>query len=367
METKANLAVRVGIFIVIGILLLLGLSLRVDKSLFKKPEGTELKAYFDDAKGLEIGAPVRLAGFDVGNVTWMTFDAERGKVEVKMFIQAPYHLKKDSVATIRLQTLLGQHYIGVDFGDPSSPDLAYGGLVQTAETIDVDKALQIIGEVGEQIRALAKDFSEDQGKLADQISSLIDDNRENIQKTTESFANIGPNINSSLESFNDILNTIKRGEGTLGKLFTDDTLYESLTFMADGFTSMTSDVRTGQGSLSKLIYSDDLVVSSQEAINRVHEAAGNLNNLIEDHQSNIDAFLESLGKISPKLEETMNQLTEISEKINKGEGTLGKMVNDPSLYDNTKSAVNQIKATFEETEEQSVIKTVLAVMLGAVM
>jgi phospholipid/cholesterol/gamma-HCH transport system substrate-binding protein len=367
METKINLAVRVGIFIVIGILLLFWLSLRVDENLFKKPEGTELKAYFNDAKGLEIGSPVRLAGFDVGTVTGMGFDAERGKVQVDMFIQTPYKLKKDSVATIRLQTLLGQHYVGVDFGDPSSPDLPWGGVVQSAETIDVDKALQIIGEVGEEIKTLAKDFSENQGELADKITSLIDENRENIKKTTESFAKIGPNINNSLESFNDIMKSIKGGEGTLGRLFTDDTLYESFTFMADGFTSMTSDVRTGQGTLSQLIYSDDLIVSSKEAIARVHEAAGNLNQLIEDHQSDIDAFLESLGKISPRLEDVMNDLREISQKVNQGEGTLGKMVNDPSLYDDTKNAVNQIKSTFEETEEQSVIKTVLAVVLGAVM
>jgi phospholipid/cholesterol/gamma-HCH transport system substrate-binding protein len=367
METKVKLAVRVGIFIVIGILLLLGLSLRVDESIFKKPAGTELKAYFDDAKGLEIGAPVRIAGFNVGTVTRMLFDAERGKVEITMFIHTPYRLKKDSIATIRLQTLLGQHYIGVYFGDPSSPDIPYGGVVQTAETIDVDKALQIIGEVGEQIRSLAKDFSEDQGNLADQMTSLIEENRENIKKTTESFARIGPNINSSLESFNSILDSVKKGDGTLGRLFTDETLYESLTSMADNFTSMTSDVRTGQGSLSQLIYSDDLIVSSREAIASVRDAAGNLNSLIEERKSDIDAFLQSLGKISPQLEDLMDQLSEISQKVNQGDGTLGKLVNDPSLYDNTNSAVNQIKATFEETEEQSVVKTVLAVLIGAVM
>ncbi|MBN1900177.1 MCE family protein [Candidatus Sumerlaeota bacterium] len=367
METKANLAVRVGIFIVIGIVFLLWLSLRVDESLFKKPEGMELKAFFNDAKGLEIGSPVKLAGLDVGSVTSMNFDSEKGKVEVDMFINSPYKLKKDSVASIRLQTLLGQHYVGVDFGEPSSPDLSWGASVQTAETIDVDKALQIIGEVGEEIKILAKDFSENEGKLSEKITSLIDENRENIRKTTESFANIGPNINTSLESFNEILNSVKKGEGTLGRFFTDDTLYERFTNMADGFTSMTSDVRNGNGALSQLIYSDDLIVSGKEAISSVKDAAGNLSKLIQDHQGDIDAFLASLGNISPKLEDTMTQVKEISQKVNEGEGTLGKLVNDPSLYNDTKNAVNQIKATFDESEEQSVVKTVLAVVLGAVM
>jgi len=367
MESKGSLSVRVGIFIIVGILLLLGLSLQVDRNLFKKPEGMELFTHFSDIKGLEEGAPVMLAGLEVGAVTSMQFEPEKAKVKVRMFIRSPYHLKKDSVASIRLQSLLGQNYISVDYGDPNSPDLAYGNVVKSMETVDVDEALQIVGNLGEELKSLVKDFNENQSHLTNQISSLIDENRDNIKKTTESFASMGPKLDTALDSVNELIGEANQGKGTIGKLFKDETLYTRMTQMSDSFTSLTGDIRSGQGTLSQLIYSDDLLESSKQAIKEVRAAARNMNSLISDNRQPLDDFAGALEKISPKLEGMVDNLIDVSEKINKGEGTLGKMVNDPSLYDDTKNAVNQIKTTFEGAEEQSVISTVLGVLIGAVM
>ncbi|HQH12470.1 MAG TPA: hypothetical protein PLS31_08595, partial [Candidatus Sumerlaeota bacterium] len=60
-------------------------------------------------------------------------------------------------------------------------------------------------------------------------------------------------------------------------------------------------------------------------------------------------------------------INKISQKVNEGNGTLGKLVNDPSLFDNANTAVTQIKAQFEEAEEQSVVRTFLSIVLGPVM
>jgi len=367
MENKTGLAVRVGIFIVVGILLLLGLSLRVDRNLFKKPMGTDLQANFENIKGLEIGDPVLLGGMNVGTVSEMRFDAEKGRVEVMMFIRSPYRLKTDSLALIRLQSLLGRYCVSVDFGDPSSPDLPYGGLLKTEETMDIDGALQIVSDVGKEIRELADGFNENQDKLTSEISSLIEENRENIRKTTESFAKLGPKMEKTLDSFNGIMGKVSRGEGTFGKLFTDDSLYYRITNAADGFTSLTADVRSGDGTLSQLIYSDTLSVSVEDTFDKVRGAAGKMDDFFTGNSEKIDDFINSLKDLTPKLEETIENLREISQKVNEGDGTLGKMINDPSLFDDTRSTVNQIKATFEESEEQSVMRTVLSVLIGPVM
>ena len=77
--------------------------------------------------------------------------------------------------------------------------------------------------------------------------------------------------------------------------------------------------------------------------------------------------MTTLRDVAPRLTKTVNNLEEISRKMNEGEGTLGKMVNDDALYDNTKNAVDQIRATFEEAEEQSVLRTVLSLVIGPVM
>ncbi|MCX6999725.1 MAG: MlaD family protein [Candidatus Sumerlaeota bacterium] len=360
MDTKSSLTIRVGIFIVVGCLLLLGLSLRVEKNLFGRPVGVNLLAKFKDVKGLETGAPVMLGGIDIGEVEGLNFDAREALVEAKLFIRSPYHLKKDSVASIRLQSLLGQYYISVDFGNPATPDLQYGEIIQTVETTDVTNALQVIGDVGHEIKDLASNFNKNQQKLTDQITSLIDENRENIKKTTDSFAEIAPILT-------EIVKKVKKGEGTVGRLFTDDSLYRQLTSAADGVSSLTLDVRTGKGTLSRLIYSDELVTRAEQTFTDVGKAAENINTIVTDNKESINKFLTSLGDVSPKLQSAVDSISQISKKVNEGEGTLGKLVNDPSLYKNTNTAVNQIKAQFEEAEEQSVVRTFLSIVFGPVM
>ena len=360
MESKSSLAIRVGIFIVIGVLLLLGLSLRVEKDLFKKPEGINVEAKFKDAKGLELGAPVLLGGIEIGNVIEMDFNADEALVETKLFIRSPYRLKKESVATIRLQSLLGQYYIGIDYGDPASPDLQHGGLLQTEETMDISEALQIVGDVGKEIKDLASNFNKNQQKLSDDISSIIEENRDNIKKTTDALAEAAPSIN-------EIIQKVKKGEGTVGKLFTDNTLYQQLANAADGFTSLTVDIRTGDGTLSKLIYSDDLMKSAEQTFADVRKAADNINSVVAENKESINKFVTSLGDVGPQIKETMDNINKISQKVNEGNGTLGKLVNDPSLFDNANTAVTQIKAQFEEAEEQSFVRTFLSIVLGPVM
>ena len=374
METKTGLAVRVGIFIVVGILFLLGLSLRVEKHLFKPPQGNYIQANFKDVKSLEDGAPVMLAGLNVGYVKSLSFDAEKGEVEVNLFIYSPYRLKKDSTASIRLQSLLGRYYVGVDFGDPASPDLPYGGLLKTKETIDVDTALQIVSEAGEQVKDLAKRFNENQDKLTSELSSLIEENREDIKSAVHSFAELGPKFSSTIDTVNDMALKIKRGQGTMGRLFTDDALYSRVTQAANSLTSLTADIRTGEGALSNLIYSDELSVSAGETFAEVKKAATGLDGVVSENRDKIARFVYTLGSLSPKLEaaadninNTMENFSQISEDINSGKGTLGQLVKDPSLFDDARSTVNQIRATFEESEEQSVIRTVLSVLIGPVM
>jgi len=360
METKSSLAIRVGIFIVVGCLLLLGLSLRVEKNLFGRPAGVDLFAKFKDVRGLETGAPVMLGGIEIGEVEGLSFDAREALVDVKLFIRSPYHLKKDSVASIRLQSLLGQYYINVDFGNPASSDLQYGETIQTVETTDVTTALQVVSDVGKEIKDLASDFNKNQQKLTEQITSLIDENRENIKKTTDSFAEIAP-------ALSEIVKKVKKGEGTVGRLFTDDSLYRQLTSAADGVSSLTLDIRTGKGTLSRLVYSDELVTKAEQTFTEVKNAADNFNTIVTDNKESINKFVTSLNDISPKLQSTVDSINQISKKVNEGEGTLGKLVNDPSLYKNTNTAVNQIKAQFEEAEEQSVVRTFLSIVFGPVM
>ncbi len=80
----------------------------------------ELKSYFDDANGLRVGAPVRLAGVDIGNVAGIRVVSDKGKqltpVEVTMKVNTRYlfNLRKDSLTLLSTAGVLGETYINID-------------------------------------------------------------------------------------------------------------------------------------------------------------------------------------------------------------------------------------------------------------
>src|SRR5579862_3868814 len=79
-----------------------------------------LKSYFDNAEGLRVGAPVRLSGVDVGNVTNIAIvnlkDKAQTPVEVTMRVSSKYHdsMRRDSVTSLETAGVLGETYLDID-------------------------------------------------------------------------------------------------------------------------------------------------------------------------------------------------------------------------------------------------------------
>src|SRR5215471_5389891 len=94
-----------------------------------------LKSYFDNASGLRVGAPVRLAGVDIGNVTHISIIRDKDKqltpVEVLMKVTTKYeyNLRRDSVTSLETAGVLGETYIDIDSSQ------AIGGPVQNGDTL----------------------------------------------------------------------------------------------------------------------------------------------------------------------------------------------------------------------------------------
>ncbi len=89
-----------------------------------------LKSYFDNANGLRVGAPVRLAGVDIGNVTKIRVVQDRTKqltpVEVTMKVNTRYrfNLRKDSLTLLSTAGVLGETYIDIDSSQAKGPQAA---------------------------------------------------------------------------------------------------------------------------------------------------------------------------------------------------------------------------------------------------
>jgi phospholipid/cholesterol/gamma-HCH transport system substrate-binding protein len=133
----------VGLFVAAAIAALFMLAMQVSNlSVAGGEGGYTISARFDDVAGLNVRAPVRLAGVRIGRITSISLDSTRFQAVVKMHIEAPYdNLPEDSTAAILTEGLLGAKYIGLDPGG-SLDNLKQGSeIIITQSSISLEKLI----------------------------------------------------------------------------------------------------------------------------------------------------------------------------------------------------------------------------------
>jgi len=99
----------------------------------------EYKTSFKSIPGLKLGDPVRLAGVDVGSVRDIQVIGAR--VEVSIRVKPGTPVKTDSIATIKLTSLLGTNFVDLTFGSPAAQKAPPGSLLQSTEPPDLNTLL----------------------------------------------------------------------------------------------------------------------------------------------------------------------------------------------------------------------------------
>jgi phospholipid/cholesterol/gamma-HCH transport system substrate-binding protein len=338
---------KVGICFVLGMVILAGLTFYAggfDDWLKKR---YKISGYFDRVDGLEKEDIVTLAGVEVGEVGDMR--VKENRVQVTLLINGDTVLHKDSVARIESESLLGGKYVSMTVGTPGSPRLKEGDVIQTQEAADLAKILQNVADVSQDLRTMITSFNKNQETIAGQLQDVLGENRENIRKSFESLARIttdneqnikealaalrdaGPMLKETMESVSKITSKIERGEGTIGKLVQDESLY--------------NDMKNLSASLK--------------------EASGTVTRIMGDNEKDIRTVVSSLKEAAPKLEKSMDRIDAITQKIEKGEGTLGKLVQDETLYKETTRMLKEARHAAEDVREQVPIITFTSVIFAA--
>ncbi len=111
-----------------------------------------LKAYFPDAMGLRVGAPVRLAGIDIGSVGSVRprLELKGPPVEVVMALKPSYELNVPNDSTVVLATagVLGETFVSIDATNASGPPAIAGAVLKTKPTVELTTE-QMIEKLGE--------------------------------------------------------------------------------------------------------------------------------------------------------------------------------------------------------------------------
>ncbi|HSB79640.1 MAG TPA: MlaD family protein [Candidatus Methylomirabilis sp.] len=359
--------VRVGLFLVVAFLILIALFELVGKeTIFSQT--VEYKTSFRSIPGLKLGDPVRLAGVDVGTVRDIRVVGAR--VEVVMHVKPGTPVKTDSLATIKLTSLLGTNFVDLSFGSPAAPMAPAGSVLASTEPPDLNTLLARLNDAAGDIQTLAKQVNEGLGKSIEPISSTFQSMDKIAKKIERGEGTLGKlisddrlylDIQGMAGNLNKVSEQLAKGQGTLGKLVNDDTLYKDLrTLTTDlrgstgSLNRMMKDVESGKGTLGKLVKDESLY---NEARQTLSDARGALSG-IRDMSKNISDGKGTLGKLMNDdsvyndMKGAVSSLNGIMKKVERGEGTLGKLVNDDSLYFTAKDSLKKVGKGADQLREQ---------------
>lgn len=327
---KLSAEAKVGLFVLLGIVLLVYMSLRLGGIKLGRAQGYTVSVNFDSAAGLDQNASVRVAGVEVGRVK--NIELKNNKAHVLLEIKKDFTIGKDFTALLTTKGLLGEKYIELIPGSPSAPPLKDGDeITHTRAYADMDK-----------------------------LFSMLSDVSGDIKKVTVSLGNVlgGPegeatlrNIVNNIEDLTFRMNRIvAKNDEQLGHIINN--LDQFTTMLNNEGPALTEDLKVAVKNLNEA-----LVKTSNNLNTMIDENRGNLKDGIENLklatlslQQAMDTINKVTSEIGPDIKQTVASVGSITKKIDNGEGTLGKMLNDDSLHRNINKTVTGINNYLEKTE-----------------
>jgi phospholipid/cholesterol/gamma-HCH transport system substrate-binding protein len=332
----------------VGLFVLVGLSVLAAGIFYVTGAGTigpkyRLITYLSDVSGLVHGAPVRLNGVEIGNVESIKLApripgkarVNNRNIEVVMRVSKQYEsdILTDSTASLVTEGLLGNRYVNITLG-VTGAELKDGQEVPGTEERAMKEVMERSADVLGNLQALSEDIQElvngvkaGKGSLG---KLLVDEQAYN-------------HLNSVLSKGDVMLANIQAGHGTLGKLVASDEMYNKVDKGLDSVNVILTDARSQKGTIGKLLYDPSLY-------DEFKKAATNGNAMIGD----VRAGKGTLGKfvtddmLYTKLRETTENVASATAKLNDNTTTVGKLFSDPKLYDSLTGLTGDLRLLIGE-------------------
>ncbi len=265
--------------------------------------GYELVAVFDDTEGLASGNPVDISGVQIGTVQDVTLQPDARAAQVVLSITNDTPIPQGSVARISGLSALGNVGVTIDPADPGPPPLGDGDVLVTKPSSDIvglvqNNAERLFGSVDTLITGAAGTFSNVDALLAED-----GDLSATIRQLRLASASANRLLTSQAQQIEATLASLRQTSDNVG----------ALTAQAGAFADENA---------------DSLAMTIQR-----------LNRALVGVESSLASF-----------ETTSAQLDAVLAKLDSGEGTLGLMLNDPTLYHNlntTATNLNQLVLEFQ--------------------
>ncbi len=300
---------KVGVLTAIGIaLLFIGFNYLKGINIFHK--GTDFFVEYPNAGGLLVGDPIIIDGFSVGRVKSVALQEDQSGVNVVLNFSENVDLPIDSRARIR-GNLMGEKYVEIYLGNAkeiAKPNSNLSGEIESdlANTISAefkpisDKVKSMLSQMDTAITVLRSIFTED-------VQNDLQKSMQSIKLTLESFNKSADRVNS-------------------------------------------------------------IIVNEESAIDSIISDVSDITNYVNESENDIKSILANLKSVTDSLntiewQELSTQfalaaenINNISQKINAGDGSLGKLVNDEELYNELLASLKALDSAVAKFSEDPTIK-----------
>ena len=286
-------------------------------------ERYSLKTRFTNVAGLKPGSPVRVAGKEIGTVTEIDFAAEQIDVTFQVNKEIRHLITGESSATLGSVSLLGEGAVDITPSTVGTP-VPEWGYVKTGRTpAQIADITEQASQGMAMLNRLVAGLSAGQGT----VGKLLTDDR--LYQQLQEFS----------AAANQMARSVQQGRGTVGRLLNDPQTANALEASMKNVEAVTKRLAAGEGSLGKLLkddaFSQSLTAATgnmQTLTDRINRGEGTLGKLVTD-----DSVFKRLDSVTSRLDDLVNRL-------NQGEGTAGQLLKDKQLYENMNKTVTEMQA-----------------------
>lgn len=297
MEKSTNQKLKLGMFVILGLLLFIAAVYFIGNKKNMFGQTSELTAVFNNVNGLQVGNSVRYSGINVGTVRAIEMENDT-VIRVTMILQTKIlqHIKKDAVAIISSDGLVGNMIININPGRNSKESVQSGDTITTYSRVKTDDMMETLSVTNENAALLTAD--------------LLKISRQLIE-----------------------------GKGTMGVLLNDTLIAKDLK------QSLNYIKITTKGTSESVQKLDHFFASLQNENNVI----GVLNDTLVAGQ--LKRTVANLDQSSAQLHAVLNNLNEAVSNIRQGDGALNYLSNDPTLVKQIDSTMTNLNEASERLNE----------------
>jgi len=303
-----------------------------------------LYLHLENTFGLKIGSTVRLAGIQVGNVEDISFSTDPANPEViiRMDISRKYEdrIREDSTVSIRSLGLLGDKYVDIAVGSPKSRIMQDGESFKNMPAPEFSNVLsrastgiESLNSVIDQLKVVVEDVNQGRGT----VGLMLKDPK------------LYHDLDKAIKDIDRIAEKLQNPDGSFGKLINEPELYDNLLEVADKARQVADKLNTG--SLAMLSEDPQFYKNLRDISDNLSLVSESAKELVTNLETGSIAKISGDEKLYSDIKGISGKLDKVMEKLDNSQGSAGKLINDPELYDNMNTFFKDADALVVDIKE----------------